>query len=90
MHPQWARSIRDQCKQANVPFFFKQQGEWVEVGECGNPEHSKYYNHPKCTRLNIKGNMGYHGEKAIYMMKVGKKKAGDKLDNKKHIEIPSL
>jgi protein gp37 len=26
MHPDWARSLRDQCKQANVPFFFKQWG----------------------------------------------------------------
>jgi len=29
MHPDWARSIRDQCQAASVPFFFKQWGEWV-------------------------------------------------------------
>ena len=29
MHPAWARSIRDQCAAAGVPFFFKQWGEWV-------------------------------------------------------------
>jgi len=29
MHPQWARSIRDQCQAAGVPFFFKQWGEWL-------------------------------------------------------------
>ncbi|MFJ6061639.1 DUF5131 family protein [Streptomyces tendae] len=28
MHPEWARTIRDQCQQAGVPFFFKQWGEW--------------------------------------------------------------
>lgn len=28
MHPSWARSIRDQCAAAGVPFFFKQWGEW--------------------------------------------------------------
>ena len=27
MHPDWARSIRDQCQAANVPFFFKQWGK---------------------------------------------------------------
>jgi len=27
MHPDWARSIRDQCAAAGVPFFFKQWGE---------------------------------------------------------------
>jgi len=26
MNPDWARSIREQCKSANVPFFFKQMG----------------------------------------------------------------
>lgn len=31
MHPDWARSIRDQCQAAGVPFFFKQWGEWVEA-----------------------------------------------------------
>jgi protein gp37 len=29
MHPDWARSIRDQCVDAGVPFFFKQWGEWI-------------------------------------------------------------
>lgn len=29
MHPDWARSVRDQCAAANVPFFFKQWGEWA-------------------------------------------------------------
>lgn len=29
MHPDWARSIRDQCAAAGVPFFFKQWGEFA-------------------------------------------------------------
>lgn len=29
MHPNWARSLRDQCLSAGVPFFFKQWGEWI-------------------------------------------------------------
>jgi len=29
MHPDWARSIRDQCDAAGVAFFFKQWGEWI-------------------------------------------------------------
>jgi len=31
-HPDWIRSIRDQCAAAGVPFFFKQWGEWA-IGE---------------------------------------------------------
>ena len=33
MHPDWARSIRDQCQAAGVPFFFKQWGEFCPVRE---------------------------------------------------------
>lgn len=33
MHPDWARDIRDDCKNASVSFFFKQWGEWAP-GEC--------------------------------------------------------
>ena len=29
MHPDWARSLRDQCRAADIPFFFKQWGEWT-------------------------------------------------------------
>lgn len=28
-HPDWARSLRDQCREASVPFFFKQWGEFA-------------------------------------------------------------
>ena len=28
MHPDWARTLRDQCQEAGVPFFFKSWGEW--------------------------------------------------------------
>lgn len=31
MHPDWARSLRDQCAEAGVPFLFKQWGEWAPI-----------------------------------------------------------
>jgi protein gp37 len=31
MHPAWARSLRDQCRKAGVPYFFKQFGEWADT-----------------------------------------------------------
>jgi protein gp37 len=34
MHPDWARSLRDQCAAAGVPYFFKQWGKWVH--ECSD------------------------------------------------------
>jgi len=33
MHPAWARSLRDQCAAAGVPFFFKQWGEHDQHGK---------------------------------------------------------
>lgn len=39
MHPDWARGLRDQCRAAGVPFFFKQWGSWTEVdGEKRGPD----------------------------------------------------
>ena len=32
MHAAWARSLRDQCETAGVPFFFKQWGEYAPTG----------------------------------------------------------
>lgn len=48
MHPDWARKLRDECRQASVPFFFKQTGLWqaLEPGEAGKAEY-----HGKATRF---------------------------------------
>ncbi|MEN6572066.1 MAG: phage Gp37/Gp68 family protein [Anaerolineaceae bacterium] len=35
MHPDWAKSIRDQCQAAGAPFFFKQHGEFTYKGRYG-------------------------------------------------------
>lgn len=43
MHPDWARSIRDQCQAAGVPFFFKQWGEWKPFSEMTEAENSALY-----------------------------------------------
>lgn len=33
MHPDWARSVRDQCQRECVPFYFKQWGTWTPITE---------------------------------------------------------
>jgi protein gp37 len=43
MHEDWVLSIRDQCRRANVPFFFKQWGG-VQKGKFGRKLQGKYYN----------------------------------------------
>lgn len=37
MHPEWARSLRDQCVAAGVPYFFKQWGEWGPARDATEP-----------------------------------------------------
>lgn len=41
MHPDWARSLRDQCAAAGVPFFFKQWGEFgPDTGPDGDVDRN--------------------------------------------------
>ena len=43
MHPNWARSLRDQCQSAGVPFLFKQWGAWASVSEVeGAGQHYRF------------------------------------------------
>lgn len=55
MQPDWARSICGQCQAANVPFLFKQWGEWRDfpahsLQDYGHIEGStKFYRHGKKT-----------------------------------------
>ena len=35
VHPDWIRELRDECSSRDVPFFFKQWGEWAPMCECG-------------------------------------------------------
>lgn len=43
MHPDWVRSLRDQCALSGVPFFFKQWGEWKPISHMPEHEHGALY-----------------------------------------------
>jgi protein gp37 len=101
MHPDWARSLRDQCQAASVPFFFKHWGEWA-------PYHTHdYYPESKpltCMKVNgetswvsgdvsdgILSNCSTNYEdtdKAIE--RVGKHAAGRLLDGRPWDEFPEV
>lgn len=78
MHPDWARTLRDQCKYERIPFFFKQWGDYtLDV-------YSTAKKYPKSiVKISSKG-MSY------YMCKVGKKKSGRLLDGKEHNAFPKI
>jgi len=63
MHPDWARSLRDQCKAAGVPFLFKQWGEW---GEFVNEAHFTHGGDEKHAHAWVDVGTGNHGECWIY------------------------
>ncbi len=93
MHPDWARSLRDQCAAASVPFFFKQWGEYspaelVEAGADGEPWRKS----PDGTRTWSLGEWGKPREQlpAVSSRRVGKKAAGDLLDGVRHHAWPEI
>jgi protein gp37 len=47
MHPEWATSLRDQCAAFDVPFLFKQWGEWKPMSATEDNESDGWYKYPK-------------------------------------------
>ena len=37
-HPDWVRSLRDQCQAAGVPFWLKSLGEWMHESQLGSDD----------------------------------------------------
>lgn len=86
MHPDWARSLRDQCAAEGVPFLFKQWGEW---GPAPSGLATHVIEPPgRCVlRLGCPLDaINEAGGELIY--RYGKKRAGRLLDGRQHDEIP--
>lgn len=83
MHPDWARSLRDQCAVANVPFFFKQWGEFI--GEVAAGVEVDLIKLPKGDRVAANPSQpGTH----LRFRRVGKARAGRLLDGALHNAMP--
>jgi protein gp37 len=89
MHPDWARSARDQCQAAGVPFFFKQWGEWAPTK--AKPKIGQYTGGGIFFRPD--GTYGSQGDwwakTAAAMDNLGKKSAGRLLDGREWNEFPA-
>lgn len=96
MHPDWARSLRDQCGQAGVPFFFKQWGSWLPVydPQVNDPRGLQrdycLRNTPQGRWMNLEGRESEAGERIIRILPVGKKDAGRLLDGIEHNGMPAI
>lgn len=73
MHPDWVKYLQEDCKEFEVPFFFKQWGEYVTFAQV--PDENLILNN-------------FSDEDMRDFYKVGKKKAGCLLDGKEYKEIP--
>ena len=95
MHPQWARSLRDQCAAAGVPFFFKQWGDYHPA-----LDHSDTC---KATpnAIHVSGKREYRpseefslvanrAEGWVGMCRLGVAKAGRILDGRTHDDLPKV
>jgi protein gp37 len=94
MHPDWARSIRDQCVAAGVPFFFKQWGEW-EIASISNGHRYSNMAYNGASWVDINGKVdgpSSHAmsDDAYAMVRVGKKHAGRVLDGCTWDEMPQV
>ncbi len=80
MHPDWVRSVRDQCTKAGVPFFFKQWGKYLPHCQAHvfERDHPKQFPSP------------HNPEKMNTYYKVGKSKSGNMLDGVRYENYPKI
>jgi len=76
MLPSWARQLRDQCQQADIPFHFKQWGHWTPISA------------PKTENKGIRAFWDDVMGIEIFMEPKGKKIAGRRLDGITWDQLP--
>lgn len=91
MHPDWARSLRDQCAANEVAFHFKQWGEWMpRTRDDGKPFDSlDTAQHAIIDTSGLPNAcLETAGHGAVTMSRIGKKAAGRILDGVVHDAFP--
>jgi hypothetical protein len=78
-HPDWARALRDDCKRAGVPFFFKQWGEWIHESQTKWSEPGPI---PEGAWAEI------FEEGKGWFFRLGKKRTGHLVDGVEHHAFP--
>ncbi|AQG98309.1 hypothetical protein A9R05_05340 [Burkholderia sp. KK1] len=95
MHPAWARSLRDQCADANVPFLFKQWGEWAPGENAPGPmkrtEQAAWWwaDSWDMRPVTPTESMHMHCDDGPDVWRFGKKAAGRLLDGVTHDGFPA-
>lgn len=94
MHPDWARSLRDQCAAAGVPFFFKQWGQFAPgeiAGDYLDPERpAKGLSLFDGQWSECWSETDGHCDDEPDVYSLGKKRAGRLLDGQQHDAMPQV
>lgn len=103
MHPDWVRNIQKQCQEQNVPFFFKQWGEWIPseqalrlstfkrmgiLSKDGSLSYKTYPSEVKKWAEQTKDPIKHIP--GVFVLKVGKTNSGAILDGKEYKEFPKI
>lgn len=91
VHPDWIRSLRDQCQITRTPFFFKQYGEWAPSTTRPAGPSAIPWNLCKVITPGMPDHysaVSADGETATTLVNVGKKAAGRLLDGREWSEFP--
>lgn len=93
MHPEWVRSLRNQCQAANVPFFFKQWGEWLDQDCMTNEQYGMV---AELDPQSIGGVADFKRPSYLFptrdslVYRIGKKAAGRLLDGVEWSQFPEV
>lgn len=89
-HPDWVRSLRDQCDEAQVPFFFKQWGRWRPQQADDETPTTRAWSlfYPNGMADIPDGRWPEFANGEIWVDPVGKAAAGHLLDGREHREMP--
>lgn len=86
MHTDWARSLRDQCQKAGVPFFFKQWGQLYPACQLQQNDHPEgAYAFPP-----VEFPSPHNPNKMNRYYKLGKTSFATLLDNEEYQEYPKI
>lgn len=94
MHPDWARSLRDQCAAAGVPLLFKQWGEWAPGESAVTTIHRRVVQTADWFDEgwvfdDMPGDFELHADDEPTLYRAGKKEAGRLLDGVQHDGVPA-
>lgn len=94
MHPDWVRSLRDQCLSSDVAFLFKQWGEWtpgVNVERhVGVVKTAAWFNSEWSFGTEDLATSDGHIDDEPDLYRVGKQEAGRRLDGLLHDGYPEV